>query len=159
MVKSTRIFIHGLESSNKGTKAVFFREKYPHMILPTFTGDLQERMKRLESILSGKSDIRLVGSSFGGLMAALFALRHPTLVKKMILLAPAVNLMEHTSGEKKTISVPVWIYHGINDDVIPLSEVESVSRKIFKTLSFNPVKDDHLLHKTFPTLDWEKLLS
>ncbi|MBW2205163.1 MAG: hypothetical protein JRF52_14135 [Deltaproteobacteria bacterium] len=69
-----RIFIHGLESSNKGTKAVFFREKYPHMIIPTFTGNLPERMEKLNRILSDKSDIRIVGSSFGGLMAALFAM-------------------------------------------------------------------------------------
>ena len=45
-----RIFIHGLESSNKGTKAVFFREKYPDMIIPTFTGNLPERMEKLPSI-------------------------------------------------------------------------------------------------------------
>ena len=57
-----RIFIHGLESSNRGTKSVYFREKYPGMIIPTFAGNLQERMKQLRKALAGKTDIRLVGS-------------------------------------------------------------------------------------------------
>ena len=70
---SVRIFIHGLESSNQGTKSIYFRERYPDMIIPHFTGDLKERLDKLGEILSGKSDIRLVGSSFGGLMASLFA--------------------------------------------------------------------------------------
>lgn len=159
MAESTRIFIHGLESSNQGTKAVFFRERYPDMIIPTFTGDLQERMKRLEGILSGKSGIRLVGSSFGGLMASLFAIMNQTSIEKMILLAPAINLMEFAAHKSETISVPVWIYHGSADEVIPLAEVEPIARKTFNNLSFNPVDDDHFLHKTFMGLDWESLLS
>ena len=65
-----RIFIHGLESSNKGTKSVFFREKFPDMIIPTFVGSLPERLSKLDGFLLGKSDIRVVGSSFGGLMGA-----------------------------------------------------------------------------------------
>ena len=29
----TRVFIHGLESSSRGTKGVFFRDRYPDMII------------------------------------------------------------------------------------------------------------------------------
>ena len=154
-----RIFIHGLESSNQGTKAVYFREKYPDMILPNFPGDLQERMKKLEEILSSKSDIRLVGSSFGGLMASLFAMENRSRVAKMVLLAPAINLMGFASHKNKALSMPVWIYHGRDDQVIPLAEVEPVARKTFTNLSFNAVDDDHFLHKTFKTIDWETLLA
>ncbi len=82
------IFIHGLESSNKGTKSVFFREKFPAMIIPTFVGDLPERLSKLDSILSGKSEIRIVGSSFGGLMGVLFAMADESRVKHLTLLAP-----------------------------------------------------------------------
>ncbi|NNG06539.1 MAG: hypothetical protein HKM90_02305, partial [Desulfobacteraceae bacterium] len=47
-----KIFIHGLESSNQGTKGVFFKKKFPDMIIPNFPGSLQERMEKLNEILS-----------------------------------------------------------------------------------------------------------
>jgi pimeloyl-ACP methyl ester carboxylesterase len=153
-----KIFIHGLESSNQGTKAIFFRKKFPNMIIPTFRGDLQERMKKLQGILSNKSDIRLVGSSFGGLMASVFAMENEPRVKKMILLAPAINLLEFAPNRKQ-ISTPVWIYHGSDDQVIPLAEIEPIARQTFLSLSFHMVDDDHYLHKTFKTIDWEGLLA
>ena len=152
------IFIHGLESGNKGTKSIFFREKYPDMIIPNFTGDLEVRMEKLESVLSGKTGIRLVGSSFGGLMASIFAMRNESRVEKMVLLAPAINLIHFTRHIGKQVSVPVWVFHGTNDQVIPLEEVEPVARETFTDLSFNTVDDDHFLHKTFKTIDWDGIL-
>ena len=155
---SEKLFIHGLESSNQGTKSIFFREKFPDMIIRTFKGDLRERMEKLEEILSGKSDIRLVGSSFGGLMASLFAIENEPRVAKMILLAPAINLLEFAPNRKQ-ISIPVRIYHGSDDQVIPLAEIEPIARETFLNLSFHMVDDDHYLHKTFKTIDWEGLLA
>ena len=154
-----RIFIHGLESSNQGTKSVFFRERYPDMIIPHFTGELQQRMEKLEGLLSGRSDIRLVGSSFGGLMASLFAMENESKVKKMILLAPAINLIRFAYQDSKIISVPVWIYHGTDDNVIPITEVEPIAKKTFCNLSFHAVDDNHFLHKIFKTIDWDGLLA
>ena len=154
-----RIFIHGLESGNQGTKSVFFRNKYPDMLTPNFTGQLQERMEKLQTILSGASNIRLVGSSFGGLMATLFASENQSSVDKMILLAPAINMMDFSAQEKKNLLVPTWIYHGRNDEVIPLADVEKIAKNRFKNLSFHAVDDDHFLHKTFKTIDWNNLLS
>ncbi|MFH1124897.1 MAG: alpha/beta fold hydrolase, partial [Pseudomonadota bacterium] len=149
----------GLESSNQGTKSVFFRERYPDMIIPHFKGSLQERMEELDRVLSDQSAIVLVGSSFGGLMGAIFAMEHESRVKKLVLLAPAINLLDATSYHQKRISVPAWIYHGRNDDVIPLKAVQEVAAKVFADLSFQVVDDDHFLHKTFKTLDWDSLLS
>ncbi len=129
------------------------------MILPTFTGGLQERMEKLEGVLSGKSDIRLVGSSFGGLMASLFALENGSRIKNMVLLAPAINLEGIAPVMEKKISVPALIYHGTNDEVIPISEVEHVAGKIFTDLTFHKVEDDHFLHRTFKNIDWDTLLA
>ena len=129
------------------------------MIIPTFTGSLQKRMEKLKDILSGKSDIRLVGSSFGGLMASLFALDNESRVQKMILLAPAINLIKSATKKTRTTSMPVQIYHGSNDRVIPLAEIEPIARQIFSNLSMQVVEDDHFLHKTFRTLDWHDLLA
>lgn len=155
---SVKIFIHGLESSNQGTKAVFFRERYPDMIIPNFPGDLQERMKKLEKTLSGKSDITLVGSSFGGLMASIFAMENTARVSRLILLAPAINLIGFSPYTYRTISTPVWVYHGTSDEVIPLAQIEPIALKSFSNLSFNAVDDDHYLHKTFKTIDWDAFL-
>jgi len=154
-----RIFIHGLESNNQGTKAVYFRKKFPGMLTPNFPGPLDERMAKLHAILSEKSDILLVGSSFGGLMASIFAVENEPSVRRLILLAPAINLMEFTPYRDRKIQIPVHIYHGRQDEVISLEDVQSVARQVFSNLSFRAVEDDHYLHKTFEKIEWETLLS
>jgi len=154
-----RIFIHGLESSNRGTKSVFFKDRYPDMIIPNFRGDLEARMEKLRDILAGRSEIRMVGSSFGGLMAALFAMEQPARVERLVLLAPAVHVLEQAAESWRKIEVPTWLYHGSKDEVIPLSEVEKAARDAFTDLSFHVVEDDHFLHKTFPAIDWDYLLA
>jgi pimeloyl-ACP methyl ester carboxylesterase len=156
---SLRIFIHGLESNNQGTKAIYFREKFPGMVTPNFPGPLDERMARLQAILSGKSDILMVGSSFGGLMASIFAMENEPSVRRLILLAPAINLMEFTPYRERKTLMPVHIYHGRQDEVIPISDVEEVAKKVFSTLTFHAVDDDHYLHRTFKTIDWDSLLT
>jgi pimeloyl-ACP methyl ester carboxylesterase len=154
-----RIFIHGLESSNKGTKSVFFREMFPDMMIPTFVGSLPERLSNLDGFLLGKSDIRIVGSSFGGLMGALFAMGNEDRVKNLILLAPAIHMIHMAPGKIRKVSIPVCIYHGAEDEVIPLKDVEKAAGEYFENLTFHKVQDDHFLHKTFTTIDWEHLLA
>lgn len=154
-----RMFIHGLESNNQGTKAIYFREKFPGMLTPNFHGPLDERMARLREILSGQNEILLVGSSFGGLMASIFAMENEPSVRRLILLAPAINLMEFTSYRQRKIVTPVHITHGREDEVIPISDVEEVAKQVFSNLTFNTVDDDHSLHRTFKTIDWDSLLT
>jgi len=154
-----RLFIHGLESNNQGTKAVYFRKNFPGMLTPNFPGPLEERMAKLQAILSGQNDLLLVGSSFGGLMASIFAMDHETRVRRLILLAPAINLMEFTPYREKKLSMPVHLYHGRQDEVIPIEEVRKVARQVFSDLTFHAVDDDHYLHKTFETIEWGALLS
>jgi pimeloyl-ACP methyl ester carboxylesterase len=153
-----KIFLHGLDSSSQGSKAVFFREKYPDMLIPDFSGPLEERMQKLEGLLFGSSGLRIVGSSFGGLMAAIFSMQHESNVEKMVLLAPAINLLISSGYPETPVSVPVWIYHGTHDEVIPLEEVKAAAQRIFLRLTFREVEDDHNLHSTFRTLDWDTLL-
>lgn len=156
---TVRIFIHGLESSNQGTKGLFFKREFPDMIIPNFPGTLQERMQKLNRTLSKQSGIRLVGSSFGGLMAALFAMENESRVEKMILLAPALNLMGFSDAQERETSVPTWIYHGKDDKVIPLETIIEVAKKTFRHLTLHVVDDDHYLHKTFKRIDWQELLN
>ncbi len=157
-MKPTGVFVHGLESSSRGTKGVFFRERYPGMIIEDYSGSFSERMKKLEGLLAGKDHLVLVGSSFGGLMAAVYACLHGERVKKLILLAPALNseLSQPCLGKK--LSMPVVLFHGRQDDVVPLGPVRAVAEQLFMNLQFNAVEDDHFLHDTFPTLKWDNLL-
>ncbi|MBE9547579.1 MAG: alpha/beta hydrolase [Proteobacteria bacterium] len=154
----TRLFIHGLESSSQGTKGIFFSERYPDMIIEDYKGSLEERMEKLNEILSDKTDLILVGSSFGGLMAAMYACDNEDKVKKLILLAPALDLEEFKPYLKKKIDIPVIIYHGRNDDVVPVAPVQKIAGEVFTDITYNIVNDDHPLRETFTSFGWDELL-
>jgi pimeloyl-ACP methyl ester carboxylesterase len=154
----TRVFIHGLLGHSKGTKATFFRERYADMIIEDFRGTLEERMNKLNSLLAGQDSIVMVGSSLGGLMAAMFALDNQERVKKLILLAPALATEEFMVNLGRKTDTPVIIYHGKDDDVVPLGPVQDIAHKVFNNITFNTVEDDHVLSKTFTVIDWDNLL-
>jgi len=50
------VYIHGLESSSRGTKGRFFRERFPRMVLGDYSGDLEWRLEQLEKDLAGRPD-------------------------------------------------------------------------------------------------------
>jgi pimeloyl-ACP methyl ester carboxylesterase len=154
----TRVFIHGLESSSQGTKGVYFRERYPDMIIEDYPGSFDERMIKLNRLLSGKKNLILVGSSYGGLMASVFTCTNEERVTKLILLAPALNLEDFGPCLEKKINVPVVVYHGKHDDVVPVAPVQNIARTVFSNISYHVIDDDHSLHTNFPTLDWDTLL-
>lgn len=149
-----KLFIHGLDSSSRGTKATWFRSHFPELLLPDFRGDFKTRLAQLEGLLAGRKGSLIVGSSYGGLMAAVFAVEHEPLVEKLILLAPALNFREFHPWQGRRIKTPTWLYIGRTDMVTPLAAVEPVARKTFARLHFHPVDDDHLLRKTFESIDW-----
>lgn len=155
----TRVFIHGLESSSRGTKGLFFRERYPDMIIEDFEGSLERRLEKLNRVLAGREPMILVGSSFGGLMAAIYACRHSDRIGKLILLAPAINLEDFKPFAEKRLDMPVTLFHGSDDDVVPPAPVRGIAERIYSNLSYHLVKDDHALKETFPTYDWDALLS
>ena len=155
---NTLVFIHGLESTSQGVKGQFFRKYFPEMIIEDYTGNFAERMRKLSRLLTAKNNLILVGSSYGGLMAAQFALQNEKLVQKMILLAPALNLPEFSPSAQQQLHLPVIIYHGMDDNIVDPYIVKSIAGKVFRQLEHHLVNDDHSLHKTFPSLDWEKIL-
>ncbi|MBW2599976.1 MAG: alpha/beta fold hydrolase [Deltaproteobacteria bacterium] len=129
------------------------------MIIEDYPGSLGDRMTRLRGILSDKRDIVLIGSSYGGLMAAMYACDNEHQIKRLILLAPAINLEEFKPYLNRKIKVPVILYHGNRDDVVPLKQVYGIASKIFQNLSHHIVDDDHPLSETFTSFDWDTLLS
>jgi len=65
MVEKRRlIFIHGLEGTSRGVKAILLRGLFPDMLIPDFTGSLEERMADLYSILGEEDDWTIVYTAF-----------------------------------------------------------------------------------------------
>lgn len=158
-MQPARVFIHGLESTSQGTKGLFFRERFPGMIIEDYEGPLGRRMEKLEKTLAGLDNLILVGSSFGGLMAGILGCTYPERVKRMILLAPALNLPEFEPCLAKPVGMPVLVYHGTGDDVVPPHEVKEICVRVFSNLRHYLVDDDHSLHRTFPVMNWDELLA
>jgi pimeloyl-ACP methyl ester carboxylesterase len=154
----TRVFIHGLDSSSRGTKGCFFRERYPGIFLEDYSGSLAERMAQLERDLSGKENLILVGSSYGGLMATIFACRNEARVRRLILLAPALGHADFSTYIRQPLQIPIILYHGRYDDVVPPGPTRQIAARLFAYLDHHIVEDDHNLHQIFPTLDWDSLL-
>ena len=151
------IFIHGLESSGSGYKGRFFKEIFPEILTPDFTGNFENRMELLRKILKGNQNITIIGSSYGGLMATKYAIDHPERVNKLILLAPAI-IYENVIAENARVYTPTIIFHGIKDDVVDLNKTRELAQKIFKDLNFIEVDDDHFLHKTIHKIKWKELI-
>jgi len=154
------IYLHGLESTSQSGKARQFAEKFPGMLTPDFTGSFEERMKQLKPILGRKKNWVIIGSSFGGLMGTVFTCEHPTQVRKLILLAPALLRDQFAAYlNLEPVSVPTVIVHGTEDDVVPLTPVREIAENLFTNLTYRVVNDGHRLHKAFGELDWEEILA
>ena len=128
------------------------------MLTPDFKGDLSARMVSLETILAGKENIVMVGSSFGGLMGTLYAMQKQESVSHLVLLAPALNFPEFSQYKLKRIGTPTRIIIGRDDTVTPVKEVLPLARKIFADLSFDEVDDTHMLAETFSKFEWQAML-
>jgi pimeloyl-ACP methyl ester carboxylesterase len=127
------------------------------MKCPDFAGDLQERLDRLTTLAAEHRDLILIGSSFGGLMATCFATTYPARVKRLILLAPALNFGDFTPPSP-ALNVPTLLVIGREDVVTPPDLVLPLARTTFANLTEQLVADDHLLHHTFYALPWQELL-
>ena len=154
---ATALFLHGLDSSSQGTKGQWFRAHFPAVQMHDYHGDLEQRLTQLEQEVAERNDLTLVGSSFGGLMAACFALRHPERCRRLILLAPALNFSAY-QPPARPIAVPTLLIIGEHYTVCPPDQVLPLARATFSALTVRVVDDDHMLRCVFPTLDWPHLL-
>jgi pimeloyl-ACP methyl ester carboxylesterase len=152
------IFIHGLEGSSQGVKASLLRRLFPEILTPDFPGSLEQRMAQLNAILGAQRNWIMIGSSLGGLMAAMFTVRHPEQVKCLVLLAPALIWPDFAADPPSPVDVPTIIYHGSQDTLVPLAPVQELAQRSFRNLKFHAVDDDHGLHKTVHAIDWPALL-
>jgi len=161
------IFIHGLESSGDGFKGQLLRSVLPGCLTPNFTPYtpqisirilLKERMNQLIPILMKNVKWIIIGSSFGGLMGVLYALKYPSKVFKLILLAPYLSTQELDPIIYSPVDVPVIVFHGKQDKIVSIKLSRVRAEKLFTNLVYNIVDDDHSLKKTVEALDWKKII-
>ncbi|MFZ2359172.1 MAG: alpha/beta fold hydrolase [Anaerolineae bacterium] len=152
------LFIHGKDGSSQGFKVQYLRRLYPDLLAPDFPGDFWQRMAQLETLIGDTAGWTMVGSSMGGLMAAVYACQHPGRVDKLVLLAPALAFVDLTQTPLPPSDVPVVIYHGRQDDVVPMGKTRQVAEQLFPNLQFHVVDATHDLNPLMASMDWTALL-
>jgi len=125
----TLVFLHGLETGPHGSKYQALRELDADLLAPDceHVMDLDARMAIVERDLADKTDLVLVGSSFGGLVAALFADRHPDRVRAYLLCAPALH--ENYADGISRVPERACILHGKADDVVPIAASRAFGKR------------------------------
>lgn len=156
-MKTDIFFLHGLDSSGNGTKGRFLAANFPQVVRPDFTGTLGERLKQFSKLCQPMRSLILIGSSYGGLMATCYAISNPQTVARLILLAPALNYEDY-GPPASPLAIPALVVIGRYDTVTPPDLVVPLAEATFSNLRIRIEDDDHMLHNSFTTLDWEKML-
>ena len=91
-------------------------------------------------------------------MAALFACKNASRTRRLILLAPALSQGDFRPYYATPLELPVTLYHGRQDVVVPPGPTRRIAERLFRNLKIHLVDDDHNLHVVFPLLDWDTLL-
>jgi pimeloyl-ACP methyl ester carboxylesterase len=115
-------------------------------------------MAKLEQVIGSTAGWTVVGSSMGGLMAAVYACQHPGQVDKLVLLAPALAFVDLAQTPLPPSNTPAVIYHGRQDDVVPLEKTRQVAEQLFPNHEFHVVDATHDLNPLLPSIDWPALL-
>ncbi|MBM4343106.1 MAG: alpha/beta fold hydrolase [Deltaproteobacteria bacterium] len=147
------VFLHGLESGPHGSKFQALYDLDPAVHAPDFEGvfDLDARMAIAERDLADRGRLVLVGSSFGGLVAALYADRHPDRVAACVLCAPAL-IADRWPAVAAIARVPghTVLLHARGDDVVDIAWSRAFA--VRHGLRLVEVDDDHRLSASRPLL-------
>jgi uncharacterized protein len=110
------IYLHGFASGLQSGKAQYFRRRFAEVGMEMQIPDLNEgafesltlsrQLRVIEGIAQG-DDVRLIGSSMGGYLAALYAARHPE-VTQLVLLAPAFGFARRWRNMLGVEKVDEW---------------------------------------------------
>ena len=72
---------------------------------------------------------------------------------------PPRSTQSRSSAASDVYKRQVILYHGSEDDIVDPEKVKDIASRYFAALEYHLVPDDHVLHETFPSLDWKKLLT
>jgi pimeloyl-ACP methyl ester carboxylesterase len=115
------IYLHGFASGPMSRKARFFQSRLHEAGVPVEIPDLAAgdfenltvsgQMAVIDQA-AGPGPVRILGSSMGGYLAALFAARNPGRVEKLVLLAPAFGFSERWPAVVGQDAVARWLETG-----------------------------------------------
>lgn len=145
------VYCHGLQGHPLGKKC-FAIEQYhgQRIIAPDLRNlELDEQIAAAEEATRDFSEMTLIGSSFGGLVAALLYQYYSERFKNYLLLAPAL----HHERAQEIDSVPEQgaIIYGSEDDRIPFIPIRTFAHRF--NLELIIVEDDHRLHQSLDTIN------
>ena len=135
-------FFHGLESAPVGTKSLRLEEDF-EVVAPDFQEmDIWERLDKADEVTEGMGDLMVVGSSYGGLLAALLYSRRPERFRGYVLMAPAFYL--DAADDIERMPDNAIVIHGVDDEVVPIESVREFCTAY--GVEMREVDDDHRLH-------------
>ncbi len=132
------IYLHGFASSPNSAKARYFRASFAELAIDLQTPDLNARdfsqltitrqINQVKAQFSpSPTPVTLIGSSLGGLTAALLA-EQCLQVQKLVLLAPAFDFLSHWLRQIGEAKLKQWqeekylmVYHYAEKRSLPLS--------------------------------------
>ncbi len=150
------VFAHGLEGSPQGNKSRRLRALGLPCVVPDMGGvPLLGRVALLERATRA-GGVLLVGSSYGGLVAALVAQAHPERFTGMVLCAPALGWVEAPNLDPQALvaptGLPVTIIHGLNDDIVPIEQSRDYRDRSPAGITLLEVDDGHALRGSLELL-------
>lgn len=159
---NTYLYLHGFASSPQSRKAQFLQQCFqqhhidltiPDLNQPDFTSlTLTRQLQQIQTLIRTHmphTAITLIGSSFGGLTAALLA-EHELNIQRLVLLAPAFQFLVHWMPSLGAQQMRQWradgylqVYHYNTETYLPLS---------YEFIRDAMRYDDTILQRSLPTL-------
>lgn len=123
------VYLHGFASSPQSSKARFFASRFadagvafeaPQLdggdfLNLTITGQMRvagNAVSAQAEMLAPGEPLVLMGSSLGGYLAALYAERHPKLVDRLVLIAPAFQFLKRWRARLSIEEMEEWKHEG-----------------------------------------------
>jgi pimeloyl-ACP methyl ester carboxylesterase len=159
------LYLHGYASSPQSIKGVAFHRRWPEIELLDLR--LPSLSAMIDMVLARVAERTvIIGSSLGGLTAARVAERDPRVVA-VVLFAPAFQLawrkllgaemndfiadVEAIDRGYPDVRVPALVFHGRNDDVVPIEHSRTFARDR-ANVRLVELDDGHELVASLPVL-------
>lgn len=116
------VYLHGFASGPGSKKARFFGDRFAARSIPFSAPDLAAgdfahltlsgQLRVVAKAIDGRR-VRLMGSSMGGYLAALYAAAHPAEVERLVLMAPAFDFAARWRQRLGEITFADWERNGL----------------------------------------------